>query len=87
MKIRKSKQVQANSYQASKHAPTSINHKTVKTHDKWMGLKPWQTLRCLQFSCQISHPSNKALEFHKPNTNMYHKKSTNDQTGEKIPIK
>ena len=34
MKIRKSKQVQANSYKASKHAPTSINHKTETTYDK-----------------------------------------------------
>ena len=34
IKFRKAKQVQAYSNKASKHAPTSINHKTETTHDK-----------------------------------------------------
>ena len=45
-------------------------------YDKWMGLKPWQSLGCLVISCKISCPSNKVWEFHKWNGNMCHKRST-----------
>jgi hypothetical protein len=76
MKIRKSKQFWTCSKKSTKHASTWKIHKSEMVYDKWMGLKPWQSLGCLVISCKISCPSNKVWAFHKWNGNMYHTKST-----------